>query len=346
MNFKKIALYLPLIALVAVSYFGYKVYNIVFTKNTSFTEKEIFVYVPTNSDFNSLLTIIAPYIKDIEKFKSLAEQRGLIHNVIPGKFILTNGMNTNDIVTSLRRSVPVKVRFNNQERLEDFVGRISTQLEVDSLALLTTIKDKRFLEEHKMTEAAVISMFMPNTYEFYWDVTPTKFRDKLAKEYYKFWTDEKVAQAKEQGLSPLEAVTLASIVQKETAKVDERPRVAKVYLNRLKIGMPLQADPTVIYAFKQETNNFNQVIKRVYYKHLEVANPYNTYRNIGLPPGPIFMPDVSSIDAVLSPEQHNYIYFCASVTNFGYHDFATTLSEHNINAKKYANWLNKQTAVK
>ncbi|MFN3640623.1 MAG: endolytic transglycosylase MltG, partial [Flavobacterium sp.] len=143
-------------------------------------------------------------------------------------------------------------------------------------------------------------------------------------------------------LTPTEVSILASIVQKETAKVDERPTVAGVYLNRLKKGMPLQADPTVIYAFKMESNDFQQVIKRVYYKHLEVDSPYNTYKYSGLPPGPIFMPDVSSIEAVLNPQRHDFIYFCASVDRFGYHEFATTLEQHNRNKSKYVAWLKQQ----
>jgi UPF0755 protein len=344
MNFKKIILYISLVVLLVVAYFGFKVYQIVFTPNTSFTEEKVTVFVPTNSTFEEVKAIVSPYLKDIEKFETLAERRGYATDIKAGKFELTQNMNTNAIVTALRRSVPVRVTFNNQERLEDFAGRIASQIEADSMQLLQVFKEPKFLEENGFTEETVFTMLLPNTFEFYWNTSAEKFRNQMAKEYYRFWNDERKAKADKLGLTPVQVSILASIVHKETSKVEERPRVAKVYLNRMNIGMPLQADPTVIFACKLVSNDFKQVIKRVYYKHLEIESPYNTYRNVGLPPGPIFMADVNAIDAVLNPEQHEFLYFCASVERFGYHEFATTLEQHNVNAKKYATWLNAQTA--
>lgn len=343
MNFKKIILYVSLAVLVGVAYFGFKVYQIVFTPNTNFSEDKVSVYIPTDATFEEVKTIVSPFIKDMDKFETLANRRGYSTGIKAGKFELTKNMNTNSIVSALRRSVPVRVTFNNQERLENFVGRIASQIEPDSIQLLQAFKEPTFLKENGFTEETVFTMLLPNTFEFYWNTSAVKFRDQMAKEYFRFWNDERKAKAEKLGLTPVEVSILASIVQKETAKVEERPRVAKVYLNRMNVGMPLQADPTVIYAYKLSSNDFNQVIKRVYYKHLEVDSPYNTYRNVGLPPGPIFMPDVNAIDAVLNPEQHDFIYFCASVERFGYHEFATTLEQHNVNAKKYAAWLNTQT---
>lgn len=343
MNFKKIILYVSLAVLVGVAYFGFKVYQIVFTPNTNFSEEKVSVYIPTDATFEEVKAIVSPYIKDMDKFETLANRRGYSTEIKAGKFELTKNMNTNSIVSAMRRSVPVRVTFNNQERLENFVGRIASQIEPDSIQLLQAFKEPTFLKENGFTEETVFTMLLPNTFEFYWNTTAVKFRDQMAKEYFRFWNDERKAKAEKLGLTPVQVSILASIVQKETAKVEERPRVAKVYLNRMNVGMPLQADPTVIYAYKLSSNDFNQVIKRVYYKHLEVDSPYNTYRNVGLPPGPIFMPDVNAIDAVLSPEQHDFIYFCASVERFGYHEFATTLEQHNVNAKKYAAWLNTQT---
>lgn len=345
MNFKKIILYVSLAILLIVAYFGFKVYQIVFMPNTSFSEEKVTVFVPTNANFEEVKVIISPYIKDMDKFETLANRRGYATEVKAGKFELTKNMNTNSIVSALRRSVPVRVTFNNQERLENFAGRISSQIEADSIQLLQAFKDPKFLEENGFTEETVFTLLLPNTFEFYWDTSAEKFRNQMAKEYFRFWNDERKAKAEKLGLTPIEVSILASIVHKETAKVEERPRVAKVYLNRMDIGMPLQADPTVIYAFKLVSNDFNQVIKRVYYKHLEVESPYNTYRNAGLPPGPIFMADVNAIDAVLNPEQHDFLYFCASVERFGYHEFATTLEQHNVNARKYAAWLNAQTSA-
>jgi UPF0755 protein len=198
------------------------------------------------------------------------------------------------------------------------------------------------LAENGFNEDNVLTMFIPNTYELYWNTTAVKFRDKMIKEYRNFWNEERVAKAKAQGLTPIEATILASIVHKESVKKDERPRIAGVYLNRLHKGILLQADPTVIFAVKKKSNDFKQVIKRVLNKDLQVASPYNTYYSAGLPPGPIAMPDITAIEAVLNPEKHSYIYFCASVERFGYHEFAVTQAEHEQNAKKYYNWINSQ----
>ena len=161
-------------------------------------------------------------------------------------------------------------------------------------------------------------------------------------EYERFWNESRTEKAKKINLSKEQVMALASIVQKETAKVEERPRVAGVYINRLKAGMLLQADPTVIYAIKRESGDYNQIIKRVLYKDLELDSPYNTYKYAGVPPGPITMPDISSIDAVLNPEKHDYYYFVADVTNFGYHKFAKSLAQHNVNKAEYVRWVNSQ----
>lgn len=344
MNFKKIILSISLVLLLVVAYFGFKVYQIVFTPNTSFSEEKVQFFIPTNASFEEVQSILSPYIKDMDKFETLANRRGYATNVKAGKFELIKNMNTNTIITALRRSLPVRVTFNNQERLENFAGRVASQIEADSISLLNAFKEPRFLEENGFTEETVFTMLLPNTYEFYWDTTAEKFRNQMAKAYFRFWNDERTAKAERIGLTPIQVSILASIVHKETAKVEERPLVAKVYLNRLKRGMPLQADPTVIFAYKTVSNDFDQVIKRVYYKHLEIDSPFNTYQNAGLPPGPIFMADINAIDAVLNPAQHDFIYFCASVERFGYHEFASTLEQHNVNARKYATWLNAQTA--
>lgn len=343
MTLKKIVLYVSALIVLVLAYFSFKMYQVVFTPNTSFSENKVAVYVPTGATFEEVQTILTPYLADVSKFMSLAEKRGYTANVKSGKFELSKGMNTNAIISAMRLPVPVRVTFNNQERLEDFAGRIGSQLEVDSLTILEAFKNPTFLAENDFNEDNVFTLLLPNTFEFYWDISAEKFRNQMIKEYYRFWNDERKAKATALGLTPVEVSILASIVQKETAKVEERPKVAQVYLNRLKLGMPLQADPTVIFAFKTVNQDFNQVIKRVYHKHLEIDSPYNTYKYAGLPPGPIFMPDVNAIDAVLNPEQHDFIYFCASVTRFGYHEFASTLAQHNVNARKYANWLNSQT---
>lgn len=342
MKVKKILVYFSLVIVVIASIYGYLTYRKIFSANTKFNEKEVFVYIPTDANYNQVVEIIKPYIEDIGKFNMVAEKKSYVANVKSGKFLLKNGMNSNDIVNSLRQEVPVNLAFNNQERLEDFAGRIATQIEADSLSLLNAFRDEKFLQENGFTEENVLSMFIPNSYEFFWDVNAEKFRERMAKEYRKFWTPERLAKAEAQNLTPLQVSALASIVHKETVKKDERPRVAGVYLNRLNTGMKLEADPTVIYAVKKTSGDWDQVIKRVLYKDLETISPYNTYRNEGLPPGPIAMPDITALDAVLNPEKHNYIYFCASVTNFGYHEFAVTPAQHEVNRQKYVAWVSKQ----
>jgi UPF0755 protein len=342
MNFKKALTVFSVILITVASIYGYSIYRSIFATNTNFDKNEVFVNIPTGASFDQVVTIMTPYIKDIERFKTVADKKQYPKNVKAGHFLLTKGMNSNQIINSLRQSVPVKLAFNNQERLEDFAGRIGSQIEADSLSLITAFKDKKFLEENGFTEDNVLSMFVPNSYEIFWNTNAIKFRDRMAKEYRNFWTPKRIEQAKQQNLTPIQVSILASIVHKETVKKDERPKVAGVYLNRLAKGIKLEADPTVIYAVKKVSGDFNQVIKRVLNKDLPTNSPYNTYKFSGLPPGPIAMPDITAIEAVLNPAHHNYIYFCASVTHFGYHEFAETLAQHEVNAQKYAAWINAQ----
>ncbi len=322
--------------------YGFILANQVFSKNTKFSEKEVYIYIPTGSNYEDVKKIIAPFVEKMNHLEIVANKRNYPENVKPGRFLFTKGMNSYDFVKSLRSNVPVKLTFNNQERLENFAGRVGSQIEPDSLTLLKTYKDSVFLKENGFTAENVLVMFIPNTYEVYWNISAKKFRDKMIKEYRNFWNNERTEKAAKQGLTPIEATILASIVHKESVKKDERPRIAGVYLNRMRQEMPLQADPTVIFAIKKKSNDFNQTIKRVFYNDLVMISPYNTYVNIGLPPGPIAMPDITALEAVLDPEKNNFIYFCASVNRFGYHEFATTLEEHNKNAKKYSDWINSQ----
>jgi UPF0755 protein len=342
MKFKKIVSIASVVILFGATIFGYFMYEKVFSDNTKFNENEFYVYIPTNSTYQDVQKIMSPFVKDMSKFDFVANNRGYSSNVNPGKFLMKKGMSSFDLVSSLRHNVPVKLAFNNQESLSKLVQRLSSQIEPDSLSLTKVFTDSVFMAENGFNKETVLSMFIPNTYEFYWNVTPIKVRDKLAKEYRRFWNEERLAKAKALDLTPVQVATLAAIVHEETAKADERPRVAGVYLNRLKQEMQLQADPTVIYAIKEKSGNFDQVIKRVMYNDLKISSPYNTYLHTGLPPGPIAMPDISAIDAVLNAEKHDYVYFCASVERFGYHEFAKTYEEHQVIAKKYAEWVAQQ----
>jgi len=342
LSIKKIITIVSVVLIAALLVYGIKLYGDIFSKNTKFSENELYVHIPTDANYEDVKKIITPYIDNMDKFEMVASKRSYIQNVKSGRFLFKKGMNNFELITALRNNIPVKLAFNNQERIENVVGRVSSQIEADSVSLMNIFKDSTFLKENGFTEDNVISICIPNTYEFYWNTKADKFRDKMIKEYRKFWNTERTSQAQKLGLTPVQVMTLASIVHKETVKKDERPRVAGVYLNRLRSGMLLQADPTVIFAKKKKLGNFDMVIKRVFSNDLKIDSPYNTYFYGGLPPGPIAMPDITAIEAVLKPEKHNYIYFCASVTRFGYHEFAVNESEHEINRQNYIAWLKKQ----
>lgn len=343
MNTKKIIYILSAVVITAVAGYGIYLYRTIFASNTKFSENEVYVTVPTAASYEQVKAAVAPYVDDLEKFDQVAQKKSYPKRKDKaGRFLLKKGMNSNEIVNALRQNIPVKLAFNNQERLENFAGRIGAQLEADSLLVLNACLNPQFLADNGLNKNNVLSIFIPNSYEFFWNTSAEVFRDKMLKEYRKFWTSARVEKAKKLNLNPEEVIALASIVHKETVKADERPIVAGVYLNRLQKGMKLEADPTVIYAVKLVSNDFNQVIKRVLFKDLETNSPYNTYKFAGLPPGPIAMPDISAIDAVLNPAKHNYIYFCASVTRFGYHEFAVTPAQHEGNRKKYVAWVSSQ----
>ncbi|MDG1715140.1 endolytic transglycosylase MltG [Lacinutrix sp.] len=343
MYLKKILAAIAIIGLLVAAYFAYFVYGVMLSPNTAFNNEEAYIFIPTNASYTEVRAQLEPLLKDIDKFDALAEQKKYTNNIKAGRFLIKKGMNNNDIINSIRsKNVPLKIAFNNQERIEDLAGRIAFQIEVDSLSLLQSMTNVEFLSKNGFTKQTALAMYVPNSYEVYWNTSADAFRDKMLKEYNRFWTKTRLEKAKQLNLTPNEVVSLAAIVHKETAKVDERPRVAGVYLNRIKTGMPLQADPTVIYAVKKESGDFNRIIKRVLYKDLEIDSKFNTYKYSGIPPGPIFMPDVSAIDAVLNAEKHSYYYFVANVKNFGYHKFAKTLSQHNANKREYVAWINKQ----
>lgn len=343
MNFKKIAATVSVIVISVLIVYGYMMYRDIFSDNTRFTENEVYVYIPTDASYDEVKKIVSPYVKDMNRFEKVAEKKAYPQREQKaGKFLLKKGMNSNEIINALRQNIPVNLSFNNQERLENFAGRIGAQIEADSLSLLNAFTDEQFLKENGFTRDNVLCLFVPNSYEFFWNTSAIKFRDKMAKEYRKFWNTARLEKAKQLNLTPIQVAILASIVHKETVKEDERPIVAGVYLNRLRKGMKLEADPTVIYAVKLQSNDFSQVIKRVLNKDLATDSPYNTYKYEGLPPGPIAMPDITALDAVLNPAQHNYLYFCASVTRFGYHEFAVTPAQHELNRQQYVAWISKQ----
>ena len=344
MYIKKIILVIALLGLVAMAFVSYKIYDLVFAPNTEFDEDQVAIFIGSDDEYADVRKQLDTLLKNIEEFDMVAQKKGYASNIRAGKYILRKGMNNNEIVNALRRgNVPVSVTYNNQERLEDLAGRISRQIEADSVSLLKAMKDTAFLQDNDLDLQNALGMYIPNKYEFFWNTSAEGFRERMLTEYKRFWNEERLAKAEAIGLTPQEVTVIASIVQKETAKVSERPKVAGVYMNRINNGWKLDADPTVIYAIKNKNQNFDTIIKRVLYKDLTLDSPYNTYLYGGLPPGPIFMPDISSIDAVLNYEKHDYFFFVADVENFGYHKFAETLAQHNRNKQEYVRWINQQS---
>lgn len=311
--------------------------------NTNFDEDSTFLYINSSDSIVNILDTINKKIKSPETFLKAAKTMDYIENIKSGRFKVYKGSGNKEIINSLKfNNTPLTVTFNNQERIQDLAGRISKQIFADSLSLLNAFLEKNFLVENGFNNFNLISMYIPNSYEFFWNVEPKIFRDKMLEEYNNFWNEDRIEKAKSIGLSKTEVIALASIVQKESVKLDERPVIARVYLNRLKKKMKLQADPTVIYSIKSYYNNFDTIIRRVLYRDLKLNSLYNTYKIKGLPPGPISMPDISSIDAVLNSRNHNYIFFVADPYNPGYHLFASKLSQHNKNRRVYTRWLNSK----
>lgn len=336
---KKI-IYAGIAAIIAIcTIIGYNYYNKIFGEAIT---KKTELYVKSSDSLNDIKDNIADCSKYLNTFLLVAAQKKF-SNPKPGRYILKKGMSNNDIVNLLKsgNQTPIKVSFNNQDTLEKLAGRIAQQIETDSISLLNSFQNKEFLSKNNLTEKSVLQIFIPNSYQFYWTTSAENFRNKIFKEYNRFWNKSRIKKAKALNLSKSEVITLASIVQKETAKKEERPIVAGLYLNRLKRGWPLQADPTIIYCIKQNKGQ-DYVVKRVLTADLKIKSPYNTYKNKGLPPTLIAMPDISSIEGVLNAKKHNYFYMCANVDKLGYHAFAKSLSQHNRNAAKYHQWMNKQ----
>lgn len=343
MYIKKILWAVALIGLVIFGVIAYYIYGAMFQPNTKFETETEYIYVPTNANYIEVRQQLEPLLKDMGSFDALAKQKKYTSNIKAGRFPISKGMNNNEIINSIRsKNLPIKIAFNNQHSLEDLAGRISTQIEADSLSLLKAMTDKDFLDTNGFTKATALGMYLPDTYEFFWNTSAEEFRDKMLKEYHRFWNNARLEKAKQLNLSPDEVMTLASIVHEESKQADEQPRVAGVYLNRLRIGMRLDADPTLKFAAYQLPEYKDTVIRRVLNIHKEIDSPYNTYKNAGLPPGLIAMPDLSAIKAVLNPEKHNYLYFAADAKRLGYHKFAKTLAQHNNNAREYHRYLSSQ----
>ncbi|WP_215224476.1 endolytic transglycosylase MltG [Echinicola shivajiensis] len=324
---------------VMVSSFVFYFYQVFFSPNTlTESEQPVAFRIHSNANFRQVSDSLTEknIITDVISFSFVAKIMKYQENVKPGLYAIKPKMSNKDLVSLLRSGsqTPVQLTFNNIRTKEDLSEKITSNLEIKNEQFLHLLEDSLYIRKFKFEEETIMSMFIPNTYEVYWNISPEQLFDRMYREYNKFWNDERKEKARVLGMTPEEVSTLASIVQAETAKRDERPKVAGVYINRLERNIPLQADPTLVFAL----GDFN--IKRVLNVHKEIESPYNTYKYAGLPPGPINLPEISSLDAVLNYQKHNYIYFCAKEDFSGYHVFSTNLRDHLNQARKYQSALN------
>lgn len=342
-NWKKVLLLAVLISAVVGGVKLFSLYQKIYWPNVQVEGNQDAFYVPTGSNLEQVAGLLESqgFIRNRHSFEWLAERKNYRGNlIVPGKYRLEDGMSNDALIDHLRAGngrLDVKVTFNNMRTLEELAGRFGEQLEPDSSELAAHFNDPEVRKHYGFSRETFVSMFIPNTYQLDWATSVEAITERMAAEYRRFWTQERKQKAANIGLSQSEVVTLASIVQAEQRlHVSEQPRIAGLYLNRLKRGMKLQSDPTVIFA----RGDFS--VNRVLREHLKVVSPYNTYLNTGLPPGPILIPDISAVDAVLNAEKHNYIFMCAKEDFSGLHHFSTNLRQHNAHARRYREALNQR----
>lgn len=338
---RKILAYALVIVSSLVATFSFYFWQVVTSPNLNVDGKEDFVlYIHPGATYETVLDSLRSnkLIHDEISFGFLSKFMKYREAVKKGRYLIPPNSGNKEILSKLRsgNQDAVKLTFNNVRLKTDLIQKIGNRLAFDGEELLNLLSDEETAKSYGFTSETFMSMFLPDTYFIYWTVSPKEFLDRMKKEYDKFWTKERLQLAKTTSMSPAEVSTMASIIQSESNKKDEWPTIAGVYVNRIKQGIPLQADPTVKFAL----GNFS--LKRILKVHLAVNSPYNTYKNQGLPPGPIALPEREAIDAVLHFERHKYVYFCAREDFSGYHNFAETLSEHNANARNYQNALNQR----
>ncbi|MGL4631527.1 MAG: endolytic transglycosylase MltG [Leadbetterella sp.] len=298
------------------------------------------LYIPKNASFEQVMDSLEhlKVINDHTSWGFLTKQMGYREHVKPGRYEIPPNYSNRKLISKLRSGDqdPVKLTFNNIRTKADLAEKVGKKLLLNKKEILDKLEDPQICEKYGFQPETMMCMFLPDTYEIYWDVTADDFLDRMQKEYKSFWNDDRIEDAKEIGMTPEQVATLAAIVQSETNKEDEMPRVAGAYINRLNTNMALQADPTVKFA----VGDFS--LRRILNKHLAIDSPYNTYKNPGLPPGPIALPERVAIKSVLNYEKHNFVYFCAKEDFSGYHNFAATYEEHQQNARTYQNALNQR----
>ena len=337
---RRMGLFMVILVFIAIL-IGGRFYRYVNAANVDLNQaKTAYLHIPNGTSFAELKSILEEQgiIKDMESFVWVAQKKEYTNKIKGGRYKLVDQMSNNQLINLLRsgKQEPVKITFNNIRKVEQLASVISKKLMLDSLELLQLFNNDGYIDSIGFDKKTLPCLFLPNTYEMYWNTDAKGFVKRMKKEYNKFWTQERVEKAEERGLNLVEVSVLASIVDEETQKKDEKPIVAGLYLNRLDIGMRLQADPTLKYALGDFT------IKRLLDDDKLINSPYNTYKYSGLPPGPIRIPSITGIKSVLNADDHKYLYMCAKEDFSGYHNFAKTLGQHNINAAKYRRELNKR----
>ncbi|SNR71507.1 MULTISPECIES: endolytic transglycosylase MltG [Hymenobacter] len=326
--------------------FSYYFYQIFFTPNVETKGRPTYVVVRRGETAKQVLDSIDASGVIIDKLSLHFVARLMKYEklVKPGRYELKDGYTNRQLINDLRtgsNKLPLMLTFQNIRLREDLARKLSTTIDARPSQFDSLLNSPAYTKSLGFDTTSILTMFIPNTYELLWNTSADNLMQRMKKEYEKFWTPERDAQRKKLGLTRTEVSILASIVEAEQQQhPDERPRVAGVYLNRLKRGMKLQADPTVVYANRDFT------IKRVLNVHLAKDSPYNTYKYAGLPPGPINLPSIASIDAVLNPESHDYLYFCAKEDFSGYHAFATNEAGHLVNARRYQAALSRAGIMK
>jgi UPF0755 protein len=317
---------------------GYLAWLFFYKPNVPAQLSEEYVHIPTGSTLEDAIRVLkeGSFLLDETSFRIMAER--LSYNGRPGRFKIEPGWSNWKLVRHLRggKQVPVKLVLHNERLIEQVAGKVARFIEPDSLAILTLLNDPVFLDSIGYSPQTLMSLFIPNTYELFWNTSPRKFAERMKKEHENFWKkDNRQAKAGSQQLTKEQVYTLASIVERETNANSEKPRVAGVYLNRLRIGMPLQADPTLVFASRDWES-------RDLAKYKTLDSPYNTYLYPGLPPGPISMASIPSLDAVLDYEKHDFLFFCAAGDGSGLHNFAVTYEAHLVNVERYKQNLMKR----
>lgn len=329
--------WIALVVIIVLSLAGTGIFYYLRFFGPNVTDKQEYLYIKTGSTLDDVYRSITQQgiVKDTTSFLQSAQSMKFV-KVKPGKYRLKSGMSNRNLINMLKsgNQEPVTLAFHNIRLKDQFAGFVSKKIEADSVSVLRLLDSAKFAEQHGFTTDNIYTVFIPNSYQLYWNTSADKLFDKMYANYQKFWTPERKQKAAALKLTPQEVSVLASIVDAEALRDDEMPTIAGLYLNRLNKGMKLQSDPTVIFSVNDYT------IKRVLYRDLLTNSPYNTYMYKGLPPGPIMMPSINAINSVLDNKKTDYLYMCAKADFSGNHAFATNEAEHKVNAKAFQQALN------